>query len=129
MSAQPSQDLPRTTGALARLSFFAVTGAIALAAATLGDAPAARGEPAASGEHQQIQLAQSTFVRQDVHYSDTIVSPPPIVAGRSCVFCKRTTTGTARQNRVVERHWYRAHAGTPKVSRNDGCGAPRCQNR
>lgn len=104
----------------------ALSGALAVPGLTPEEAPAAVATPQAE---RPLHLAQATFVRQDVHYSDTIVTPPPILGRRSCVACQRTATGTATQKRVVERHWYRAHANTPRVASSAPCHESNCQFR
>ncbi|UOM36030.1 hypothetical protein [Acuticoccus sp. I52.16.1] len=88
-----------------------------------GSASLSTAAPAAA----PVQLAQATFVRQDVIHQDRIVTAAPRIAGERCgLFCGGVS-GALGVNPAKERYWYRAHeVGPVEVTPSVPCKEQNC---
>ncbi|WP_139312803.1 hypothetical protein [Acuticoccus yangtzensis] len=76
---------------------------------------------------QSYEVAQATFVRQDVVYSDGIVAAETIRVGRECgVRCGHTVRGTLGHHPVKERYWSRATVAPARGTVSPTCRTQTC---
>ena len=96
-----------------------------------GVTPPSTGEELFTGAKDDVQVAQATFVRQDVIYTDRVVTAAPTIGGVLCgVRCGEPAGGTIRPDTVRERYWSRTDLTvTRPVPPSSICDGTNCPSR
>ncbi|WP_146619898.1 hypothetical protein [Acuticoccus sediminis] len=78
-----------------------------------------------------FEVAQATFVRQDVIYPDRVFVADPRIAGGPCgAGCGGAVAGEIGTRKVKERYWYRARSITaPSAVSRPACASHECAVR